>query len=67
MQAFDSNQCLFCQGMSEECLHDLMQDSKDLELKTAFSECPSSLEVFKIRSLGEDYAMLSELKHHQKR
>ena len=57
----------FCQGMSEECLHDLMQDSKDLELKTAFSECPSSLEVFKIRSLGADYAMLSELKHHQKR
>ena len=67
MQTFDSNQCLFCQGMSEECLNDLMQDSKDLELKTKFSECPSSLEVFRIRSLGAHYAMPSKLKHLQKR
>ena len=53
METFDSNQCLFCQRISEELLHDIMQeDSKDLELKTAFKECPSSLEVFKIRSLG---------------
>ena len=43
-----------------------MQDSKDLELKTTFRECPLSLEVFKIRSLGAHDAMASELKYHQK-
>ena len=53
--------------MSQECLHDLMQDSKDLKVKNAFRECPSSLEVFKIRSLGAHYAMPSELKYNQKR
>ena len=39
METFDSNQCLFCQRMSEERLDDTMQDSKDPELKTAFTEC----------------------------
>ena len=52
MEIFDSKQCLFCQRMSEERLRNIMQDSKDIELKTAFRECPSSLQVFKIRSLG---------------
>ena len=63
METFDSNQCLFCQCISEELLHDIMQeDSKDLELKTGFKECPSSLEVFKIRWLEVHNAMASELK-----
>ena len=62
METFDSNQCLFCQRISEERLHDIMQDSKDLELKTAFRECPSLLEVFKIRWLEVHNAMASELK-----
>ena len=66
METFDSNQCLFCQYISEEHSHDIMEDSKDLELKTAFRECPSSLEVFKIRYLGAHNGMASELKHHQK-
>ena len=66
METFDSNQCLFCQRISEERLHDIIQGSKDLELKTAFRECPSSLEVFKIRLLGAHDAMVSELKYHQK-
>ena len=35
----DSNQCLFCQRMLEERLHDIMQYSKDLELNTRFREC----------------------------
>ena len=65
METFNSNQCLFCQ-LSEERLHDTMQNSKDLELKTAFRECSSSLEVFKIRSLGARSAMASELKYHKK-
>ena len=52
MEIFDSKQCLFCQRMSEERLRDIMHDSKDIELKTAFRECPSSLQVFKITSLG---------------
>ena len=43
-----------------------MRDSKDLELKAAFRECPSSLEVFKITSLGAHNAMAPELKYHQK-
>ena len=66
METFDSNQCLFCQRISEEHLHNIMQDSKDIELKTAFRECPSSLEVFKSRSLGAHDVMASELKYHQK-
>ena len=66
METFDSNQCIFCQRISEERLHDIMQDSKDLELKTTFRECPLSLEVFKIRSLVAHDAMASELKYHQK-
>ena len=66
MKTFDSNQYLFCQRLSEKRLHDIMQDSKDLELKTAFRECPSSLEVFKIRYLGAHSGMASELKYHQK-
>ena len=37
--------------LPEVRLHDIMQDSKDLELKTAFRERPSLLEIFKIRSL----------------
>ena len=65
-ETFDSNQCLFCQRLSAECLHDIMQDSKDLELKTAFRECPSSLEVFKIRFLGAHDAVASKLKYHKK-
>ena len=56
METFDSNQCLFCQCISEERSHHIIQDSKDLELKKAFRECPSSLEVFKIRSLGAEDA-----------
>lgn len=56
METFDSNQCLFCQSISEERSHYIIQDSKDLELKKAFRECPSSLEVFKIRSLGAEDA-----------
>ena len=36
----------FYQRTSEERLHDIIQDSKDVELKTAFRECPSPLEVF---------------------
>ena len=59
METFDSKQCLFCQRMSEECLRDIMQDCKDLELKTAFRKSPSSSEVFKIRSLGAHDAMAS--------
>ena len=39
METFYSNQCLFCQRMSEERLDDIMQDSKDLELKTTSREC----------------------------
>ena len=66
METFDSNQCLFCRRISGEGLHNIMQDSKDIELKTAFGECPSSLEVFKIRSLGAHNAMASELTYHQK-
>ena len=37
--------------LPEVRLHDIMQDSKDLELKTAFRERPSLLEILKIRSL----------------
>ena len=37
-----SNRCLFCLRMSEERPHDIMQDSEDLELETAFRKCPSS-------------------------
>ena len=37
--------------LPEVRLHDIMQDSKDLELKTAFTESPSLLEILKIRSL----------------
>ena len=48
MEIFDSNQCLCCQHTYEKRLHGVMQDSKDLELKTAFRGCASSLEVFKI-------------------
>ena len=66
MKTFDSNQYLFCQRLSEKRLHDIMQDSKDLELKTAFREFLSSLEIFEIRSLGADDAMSSEFKYHQK-
>ena len=47
METLDRKQCLLCQRISEE--HDIMQVSKNLELKTAFRKCPSSLEVFKIR------------------
>ena len=57
----------FCLRMSEEWSHDIMQDSEDLELKTAFTECPSSsLEVFKIRLSVAHREMASELKYHQK-
>ena len=34
----------FLQGMSEESLHDLMRDSKDLELKTIVKECSLSVQ-----------------------
>ena len=64
METFDSNQCLFCQRMSEERLDDTMQDSKDPELKTAFTECWLYWKVFKIRSLEAHGAMASELKYH---
>ena len=36
METFDCSQCLFCQSMSEDRLHDIMQDSKNLEVKTEF-------------------------------
>ena len=41
METFESNQCHFCERMSDELLHDIRQDSKDLELKTAFRESMS--------------------------
>ena len=40
--------CLCCQHTYEKHLHGVMQDSKDLELKTAFRGCASSLKVFNI-------------------
>ena len=41
METFESNQCHFCERMSDELLHDIRQDSKDLELKIAFRESMS--------------------------
>ena len=51
MEKSFSNRCLYCLRMSEERSYDIMQDSEDLELKTAFRECRS---------------IASELKYHQK-
>ena len=46
-------------------LHVIQADTKDIQLKTAFLECPVALPVYKIRSLGALAAMAGELKHHQ--
>ena len=64
MEKSFSNRCLFCLRMYEERSHDIMQSPEELELKTAFRECPSSLEVFKIRFSVAHRAMVSELKCH---
>ena len=66
MEKSFNNRCLFRLRLFEERSHDIMQDSDDLDLKTAFRECPSSLEVFKIRLSVAHRAMASELKYHQK-
>ena len=62
---FDYTKCLFCQEDTDNNLHDIMQDSKDLELKRAFDECPVVLQIYKIRSLSAWDAMASELKYHK--
>ena len=46
-------------------LHDIQADTKDIQLKTAFHECPVALQDYKIRSLGAFDAMAGELKYHQ--
>ena len=63
---FNYEKCLFCQGGNESgVLHDIQADTKDIQLKTAFYECPVALQVYKIRSLGALDAMAGELKYHQ--
>ena len=60
MEKSFSNRCLYCLRMSEERSYDIMQDSEDLELKTAFRECRSQTAFRECRSIA------SELKYHQK-
>ena len=55
---------VFCQEDTDQGLHDVMQESRDLELKTAFQESPLELQKFKIRSLSAFDAMAGELKYH---
>ena len=47
------------------CLHGVMQESKDLKLKRAFDECPFTLQRSKICSSSACDAMASELRYHQ--
>ena len=63
--SFDYKLCLFCQEEKENTvLHDITQDSRDLELKIALEESPVALQKFKIRSLSAFDAMAGELKYH---
>ena len=63
---FNYEKCLFCQeGNESGVLHDIQADTKDIQLKTAFHECPVALQVYKIHSLGALDAMAGELKYHQ--
>ena len=43
---FDYKKCLFCQEDKQASLHDIMQESKDNELKLAFEQCPNSLQIY---------------------
>ena len=65
LTSFDSLLCLFCQTETNDRLHNITQDSKDIELKVAFNECPSSLDIYRIRSLRAHDAMAGDLKYHQ--
>ena len=57
---------IFCQECDNEQLHNIMQDSMDYELKLAFEECSSSLEIFRIRWEGAFDAMAREIKYHRR-
>ena len=39
---FDYTKCLFCQEDNDFVLHDITQDSKDVQLKEAFEDCGNS-------------------------
>lgn len=54
-----------CKGISDECFHDIIKDSKDLETKAAIT-CLPALEVFETKLSGPHDAMASQLKYHQK-
>ena len=62
---FDVKFCLFCQESDNDSLHNVMQDSMDIELKLAFEECPNDLEIFRIRWEGAFDAMAREIKYHR--
>ena len=63
---FNYEKCLFCQrGNESGVLHDIQANTKDIQLKTAFHECPVALQVYKIRSLGALDAMAGEPNYHQ--
>ena len=62
---FDVKFYLFCQESDNDSLHNVMQDSMDIELKLAFEECPNDLEIFRIRWEGAFDAMAREIKYHR--
>ena len=66
ISSFEYKKCLFCQTETTDRLHDIQAGIKDEELKSAFAECPVSLDVYRIRSLSAHDAMAAELKYHQK-
>ena len=63
--SFNKNRCLFCQDSSEEVLHNVVQDSRDVKLKEAFREYPASLSLYKIRTEHAFDAMAGDIKYHQ--
>lgn len=62
---FSIERCLFCQDSDISSLHSVMQDSMDNELKSAFDECPNSLEIYRIRWEGAFDAVAREVKYHR--
>ena len=50
--------------MTEEPLHNVVQDSRDIRLKDAFRECPDSLALYRIRTEHAFDAMAGDITYH---
>ena len=59
------NKCIFCQtNVPGQNVHEIMQQSKDIELKNALSDSPLTLNLVRIRYERSHDARAGDIKYH---